>query len=211
MTRNSWAHLRGGHPGDQRRRELRLAGLLLRCRFHCPAINVTMGGPASPAACRATRAGQQIGRPQSRLPAAPPRGRRGARPVGRLGQTLPHPGLREAAKEHRRPPVIDPRSDRTRPVQRTDRVRQPEDPTHHQNRLRLHLPPRSHRPRHAQPRRAPPCPARPNLTHTSVRRAHFAADRSGAGEPARAARLGHRSLRRGFGGDRRLLASHQRP
>ena len=51
--------------------------------------------------------------------------------------------------------------------------RQPEDPTHHQNRLRLHLPPRSHRPRHAQPRRAPCCPGRPNLTHTSVRRAQY--------------------------------------
>jgi len=37
----------------------------------------------------------------------------------------------------------------------------------------FHHPPRSHRPRHAQPRRTPHCPARPNLTHTTVRRAEL--------------------------------------
>jgi len=78
---------------------------------------------------------------------------------------------------------------------RTDRVRQPEDPTHHQNRLRLHLPPRSHRPRHAQPRRAPPCPARPNLTHTSVRSTFSARRPLRSRRVARRGRLGGRRCR----------------
>jgi len=92
-------------------------------------------------------------------------------PVDQLGASLPDPGLRETAEEHRQTPGPDPGRDRAQPVQRAHRVDQHQDPADHQNRVRLPIRRSPHRPGHAQPRRPPPRPARPQMTHRSVRRA----------------------------------------
>ena len=46
------------------------------------------------------------------------RGRRSPRPVGVMGPTLPHPGVRETGQEHRQTQGQDPGCDRAQPVQR---------------------------------------------------------------------------------------------
>ena len=52
----------------------------------------------------------------------------------------PDPVVREAAEEHRQAPGENPRGDRTQPVQRPDRVHQHQDPTDHQNGVRVQVP-----------------------------------------------------------------------
>lgn len=81
-----------------------------------------------------------------------------------------------AVEEPREPlgePAGQTRLDRRHgpPVQRTDRVHQHQDPTHHQDRLRIQITRSPHRPRDAQPRRTPTHPPRPDVTHGCVSRA----------------------------------------
>ena len=80
---------------------------------------------------------------------------------------------RLAPTPDREKPDLDPRRDRARPLERTHRVGQHQDPTHHPDRLRLPISRRPHRPSHAQPRRSPTRTSRPDMTHGSVSRAHF--------------------------------------
>ena len=91
--------------------------------------------------------------------------RRSPRQTGRLGPPVPDPRVREIAEKHHQAPHCDLRLDRTRPLQRTGRIDEYQDPTHHPHRLRLHIPRRPDRPRHAQPRRPQTDAPRPNLTH----------------------------------------------
>lgn len=64
-----------------------------------------------------------------------------------------------------------PRLDRARTLQRTHRVHEHQDQTHHRRRVRLQITP--HRPGHAQFGRPQTLAPGPNLTHGRVRRAKF--------------------------------------
>jgi transposase len=86
---------------------------------------------------------------------------------------LPVDQAADTATSHRWPPRADPRLHRPRPIQWAHRVGQHQDPTHHPHRLRLRKPRPPHRPGNAHPRRTPPNPPRPTMTHGSVRRASF--------------------------------------
>ena len=94
------------------------------------------------------------------------RRQRSPRPLDLLGPALSHPSrsssCSDASSSHRA--AIDAALD-TRPVERTDRIDQHQDPPHHPRRLRLPRPRTPHRPRHAHPRRPPTRPPRPNMTH----------------------------------------------
>ena len=96
---------------------------------------------------------------------------RGTGQLGRLGTALPHRIIRHAPTSHRWPPRADPRLHRPWPIQRAHRVGQHQDPTHHPHRLRLRQPRPLDRPGNAHPRRTPPNPPRPSMTHGSVTRA----------------------------------------
>jgi len=99
----------------------------------------------------------------------------GPGPVGRLGASLPHPGLREAAEEHRQASGQNPRRDRAQPLQWTSRVHEHQGPAHHPDGLRVRLARAPDRPGPAQSRRPPPGPPGPGMTHGYVRRAAFPA------------------------------------
>ncbi|QNE79592.1 hypothetical protein F0344_34580 (plasmid) [Streptomyces finlayi] len=100
---------------------------------------------------------------------------RGPAGLGDLGPPLPHRRLRRAPALHRQALGRDHRGGRARPVQRTRRIDEHQDPADHPDRLRLQEPSGPYRPGHAQPRRPPPPPTRPSTpaltTHGSDRRA----------------------------------------
>ncbi len=88
------------------------------------------------------------------------------RQVDLLGPALPHPGVRRPGPPRRAPPRRHQRRPRPRPIPRTDRIHQHQDPTADPDCVRIPLPTSTYRPGHARPRRPPPRPARPPLTPT---------------------------------------------
>lgn len=75
--------------------------------------------------------------------------------LDRVGPTLPLPRVRGAVTPDRETPRLDPRRDRTRPVQWSRRVGQHQDPLDHPDRVRVPLTTGPYRPGHAQPQRPP--------------------------------------------------------
>lgn len=73
------------------------------------------------------------------LPARLRRSCRGARGMNRLGPSLPHSHLRRPATPHRQTQGLDPCRDRARTGQRTHRIGQHQDPTHHPRGVRLQV------------------------------------------------------------------------
>ena len=79
---------------------------------------------------RIARSGATPGIPAQGGPAVDPaapghRSRHRTRPVDRLGETVPDPGVRRVAEKHPRPQTRDPRRHRTRALVRPDRIGQP--------------------------------------------------------------------------------------
>ena len=102
------------------------------------------------------------------------RGRQGStRPVAHLGSSITTRIVHLPRKEDHETPRSDQSEPRTRPLTRTHRIHQHQDPAPHQNRIRIPRPTTPHRPRDARPRQPPTTTPRPKLTHRYSRRVPY--------------------------------------
>ena len=80
---------------------------------------------------------------------------RGACAVDRLGASLPTFRVRRVTEKHRHSPRLQPGRQRTRPLQRPDRIGQHQEPDHHPRRVRIPRAPKAlYRPGQTQPRQS---------------------------------------------------------